>query len=258
MAALARTFAPGQNISNQAAMGGGTFAPPPPPPPPPPAQGAGAFAPGQNIFNQAATGMTQAFQGTAGAAGMPNIGAFQNPYTQDVINRTQQDIARQQEQSFNTLGAQAAAAGAFGGSRHGVAQGVMAGQYGQMAGDIAAQQRQAGFNTSLQAAQQQQGQQLAAAGQMGNLSGQAFGMGQGITGMQQSYGAQQQAMQQAVIDAARNQYAGFQGAPAQAMQYNLAAMSGMPAMGSQTQSYRPGIFDYMGAGMNIYNAWPQR
>ena len=222
------------------------------------AGGAGAFAPGQNIFNQAATGMTQAFQGAANAAGMPNVAAFQNPYTQDVINRTQQDIARQQQQSFNTLGAQATAAGAFGGSRHGVAQGVMAGQYGQMAGDIAAQQRQAGFNTALQAAQQQQGQQLAAAGQMGNLAGQAFGMGQGITGMQQAYGAQQQAMQQAVIDAARNQWGGFQAAPGQALQYNLAATSGMPNIGTQTQSYRPGFFDYLGAGLNIYNAWPQR
>ncbi len=94
----------------------------------------GSFRQGQNIFNQAATGMTQAFQGTAGSAGAPNIAAFQTPYTQNVINRTQQDIARQQAMSMNDLGAQATAAGAFGGSRHGVAQGVMAGEYGRMAG----------------------------------------------------------------------------------------------------------------------------
>lgn len=221
-------------------------------PPAPVGLNPAGFGQGQNVFNQAATGMTQAFQGTAGAAGMPNIAAFQNPYTQDVINRTQADIARQQTMSMNDLGAQATAAGAFGGSRHGVAQGVMAGEYGRMAGDIAAQQRQSGFLAALQAAQQQQQQQLAAAGQMGNLAQGAFGMGQGTVGMQQAQGAQQQAMMQALIDAGRQQWAGFQGAPAQALNMNLAALAGAQFPRQQTQGYNPGFMDFASLGANLY------
>jgi hypothetical protein len=215
----------------------------------------GSFRQGQNIFNQAATGMTQAFQGTAGSAGAPNIAAFQTPYTQNVINRTQQDIARQQAMSMNDLGAQATAAGAFGGSRHGVAQGVMAGEYGRMAGDIAAQQRQAGYQSALQAAQQQQQQQLAAAGQMGSLAQGAVGMGQGTIGMQNAFGSQQQAINQAIIDAGRQQYAGFQNAPYQAIALNTGTLAQTPYGQTQTESYNPSLFDWLSLGANAYGAY---
>lgn len=213
------------------------------------------FGQGQNVFNQAATGMTQAFQGTADAAGMPNIAAFQNPYTQDVINRTQADIARQQAMTTNDLGAQATAAGAFGGSRHGVAQGVMAGEYGRMAGDIAAQQNQSGFLAALEAAQQQQQQQLAASGQMGNLAQGAFNMGQGTVGMQQAFGSQQQAMNQAVIDATKQQWAGFQNAPMQAVALNTGTLAQTPYGQTQTQSYNPGLYDWLSLGANTAGSY---
>jgi len=93
----------------------------------------GQFAPmapqGQFNVNQAAAGgLQQAMQGTQQAMQGPlNVGAYANPYTSAVIDRTQQDIERQRQMAMNTLGAQATAAGAFGGSRQGVAEGVMAG-----------------------------------------------------------------------------------------------------------------------------------
>ena len=184
-----------------------------------------------NLFNQAAAG--------------PNIGQFMNPYTSDVIGRTGMDLARQAEMQRNTLGAQATAAGAFGGSRHGVAEGTMMGDYGRAFGDIAAQQRQQGFNTALQAAQNQQGIQS-------NLAGQGFGFGQQIGQQQFQQGEMQRMLNQSLIDAGRGQYGGFTGAPAASLNLPLAAL-GVGNMGQQTQTTtsRPGLMQYLSMGLGL-------
>jgi hypothetical protein len=182
-----------------------------------------------NLFNQASAG--------------PNIGQFMNPYTSEVIGRTGMDMARQAEMQRNTLGAQATQAGAFGGSRHGVAEGTMMGDFGRSFGDIAAQQRQQGFNTALQAAQNQQGIQS-------GLAGQGFGFGQQIGQQQFQQGQMQQALNQALIDAAKGQYGGFTGAPAASLQLPIAALgAGNMGQQTQTQTQKPGLFDYLTAGL---------
>lgn len=187
-------------------------------------------APG--VFGQASGAYNAALQG-------PNIGQFMNPYTSEVIGRTGMDMARQAQMQQNTLGAQATQAGAFGGSRHGVAEGTMMGDYGRAFGDIAAQQRQQGFNTALGAAQQQQGM-------MSQLAGQGFGFGQAINQQQMQQGGMQQGLMQQLIDAARGQYGGYTGAPMASLSAPMAAL-GAANMGqqTQTQTQRPGLFNYM-------------
>ena len=208
--------------------------------------------PGFNV-NQAAAGSLQGAIGATQQAmqGPLNVGAYANPFTSAVIDRTQQDIARQQEMATNTMGAQATAANAFGGSRHGVAEGVMAGEYGRMSGDIAAQQRQANYSQALQAAMNDRTSRLGAASQLGGLGQQAFNTGQTIQGNQQQQGLLQQGIQQALIDAARQQYAGYTGAPTTALQAPLAALGVTPTPQTTTNSMQPGLFNYLqlGAGM---------
>ncbi len=208
--------------------------------------------PGFNV-NQAAAG---ALQGAIGATqqamqGPLNVGAYANPYTSEVIDRTQQDIARQQQMAQNQLGAQATAARAFGGSRQGVAEGVMAGEYGRMAGDIAAQQRQQNYSQALQAAMSDRQARLGAASQMGQLGQQAFGTGQAIQQQQAQQGLLQQGIQQALIDAARQQYAGYTGAPSQALQAPLAALGVTPTPQTTTNSVQPGLFNYLQLGASM-------
>jgi hypothetical protein len=188
--------------------------------------------PGGNVFQTSAGLFNQA------AAG-PNIGQFMNPYIGDVINRTGMDMARQAEIGANQLGAQATAARAFGGARHGIAQGQMMGDMGRAFGDIAAQQRAQGFNTALGAAQNQQGI-------LSGLAGQGFGFGQQIGQQQMQQGSMQQGINQALIDAARGQYAGFTGAPQQSLTLPLAAI-GSANMGQNTQTTerQPGLFNYL-------------
>ena len=186
----------------------------------------------QNVYSQAAGAYNTALQG-------PNIGQFMNPYTSEVIGRTGMDMARQAQMAQNTLGAEATRAGAFGGSRHGVAQGTMLGDYGRAFGDMAAQQRQQGFNTALSAAQNQQGV-------MSNLAGQGFGFGQALNQQQMQQGTMQQGLMQSLIDAARGQYAGYTGAPMASLSAPMAALGAVPNAGSTTtETQKPGLLNYL-------------
>lgn len=163
--------------------------------------GQSANQPVQNVFQGSAQAMQQAGQ-TFGEMAQGQM----NPYTQNVIDRTQQDIMRQQQLAEQNLGAQATAAGAFGGSRHGVAQGVLGGEYGRIAGDIAAQQRMQAFDKSRDLA-------LRGATGLGTLGQQAFNMGQTTQAAVGQQGEFMRSLEQQLIDAAKGQYSGMAGTP---------------------------------------------
>jgi hypothetical protein len=95
-------------------------------------------------------------------------------------------------------------------------------------------------------------QNLASAAQMGNLANQAFGTGQAIQQQQGQAGLLQQSMQQALIDAAKAQYAGYQGAPLAALSAPIAALQNTPNQSIQTDSMKPGLFNYLQVGANMY------
>ena len=99
-------------------------------------------------------------------------------------------------------------------------------------------------------------QRMAAGSQLGSLSNLGFGMGQTIQGRMDQQGAMQQALQQQIINAGKGQYAGFTGAPAQSLQYMLAALGGSPSQAEQTETYDAGLFDYLTAGAQAYATNP--
>ncbi len=80
-------------------------------------------------------------------------------------------------------------------------------------------------------------------------------MGQGTIGMQNAFGSQQQAINQAIIDAGRQQYAGFQNAPYQAIALNTGTLAQTPYGQTQTESYNPSLFDWLSLGANAYGAY---
>ena len=206
---------------------------------------------GFNVNQAAAGGLQQAFQGTEAAMQAPNIGQFMNPYTKQVTQNTLTDLERQRQMQMNTLGAQASNAKAFGGSRHGVAEALTNEGFARQGAQAFGNLQQQGFNTALQAAQAQQGRQMAGAAQLGQLGQQAFGTGQAIQQQQAQQGLLQQGIQQALIDAAKQQYAGYTGAPTAALNAPLAALGVTPVPQSETKTMNPGLFSYLqlGAGM---------
>jgi hypothetical protein len=308
------------------------------------AQGVGptsysAASAGSQGYNAASAGQQSALsadQVQAGQIAGRNLSAYTNPYESQVVDQSLADLERTRLMQQNQLGAQASAAGAFGGSRQGIAEAETNRAFADQAARTASGLRQAGFQnaqqmagqdiaTQMQAALANQGanlqagttsaqlaqqinianqnaanqarqfgagaanvaglqnmaaqnqarqfgaqqamtaqqlnqmaglqanqQRLGAASQMGQLGQQAFNTGQAISQQQMQQGLMQQGLQQALIDAARGQYAGFTGAPQQALNLPLAALGAQPDQSTTTQTRNPGLFDYLSLGLGTW------
>ena len=80
------------------------------------------------------------------------IQSFQNPFTSSVIDTTLARAGQDQQMQLNQIGDGATRAGAFGGSRHGVAEGIARGQFDQNNQATMAGLNGAGYSQALQAA----------------------------------------------------------------------------------------------------------
>jgi soluble lytic murein transglycosylase-like protein len=141
------------------------------------------------------------------------VGAYMNPYLQQSLQPQLNMIAQQGGiQGAQQQGA-ATQAGAFGGSRNALQQALT------QQNTLLAQQQAIGqgYNTAFQNAQQAmqygaglglQGSQagIAGAGQLGALGGQQLAAQQGILGLQNQFGGQQQQQAQNVINAGMTNY----------------------------------------------------
>ena len=186
-----------------------------------------------NLYNQAAAG--------------PNINQFMNPYTSAVTATTMQDLERQRQMQLNDIGAQASRAGAFGGSRHGVAEALTNQGFAQQGANTFANLNQQGFNTALAAAQGQQGIQS-------NLAGQGFGFGNAIGAQQTAQGQAQQQTNQALIDAIKAQYGGFTGQPSDALSGLINALNAAglgQSTSTSTTKNNPGLLNIAGGLMAL-------
>ena len=108
---------------------------------------------------------------------------FMNPFTEDVIATTQADIARQGQMQQNVLGGQAVGAGAFGGSRQGIAQAEIARNVMDQQARTGAQLRSAGFQQAQNLAQQAAATRAQQALRQAQLTGQ-LGQTTGALGQQ--------------------------------------------------------------------------
>lgn len=82
----------------------------------------------------------------SGAAGYQQ---YMNPFENDVVGQSLADIERQRREGESATNAAAAQAGAFGGSRHGVANALTNRSFAQTAAQTAAGLRKSGFETAL-------------------------------------------------------------------------------------------------------------
>ena len=186
-------------------------------------QGIGSYQP----FMQAAT----AALGQSGAFNQPGAAQqFMNPFEDAVVQQSMQDIARAGLQQQNQLSAQAAGAGAFGGSRQGIAQQELNRNLLDQQARTAAQLRATGFGQAQQAAQQasqlagQQAAQFSAlGGQMQQQAGQDINTLLGL-------GSLQQQSAQAALDVARQNALGQQALPFQQIGFMSDIFRGVPSL----------------------------
>ena len=169
---------------------------------------------------------------------------FMNPFTEDVIAATQQDIARQGAMQQNQLGAGAVGAGAFGGSRQAVAQSEIARNVMDQQARTGAQLRSQGFQQAQNLAQQAAQQQLRQAQLTGQLGQTVAGLGTqtaalGQLGQQMGVqdvntllgiGGLQQGQTQKEFDVARANQLAQQALPFQRIGFLSDIFRGVPAL----------------------------
>ena len=194
------------------------------------------------------------------------IQQFQNPFQQQVIDRTMAELDRQAD--IRRAGADAAAvrSGAFGGSRQGVQRAEAERGLQQVKGDTLSRLLSQGFSSALQAAQN--------AGRLSGGLGQAFGTLAGTTGdigrLQQALGqadisqltqlgALRQGQSQAELDAQRQNLLQSAQEPFTRLQLGQNLLQGMPSASIPStfqQATSPGANPFL-QGIGAYTTLSQ-
>ena len=199
--------------------------------------GIGGFQP---YLQQGGDAVQQGITGAQSASFTPtSYQEFMDPYTEDVIATTQADIARQGAIQQNQLGGTAVGAGAFGGSRQGIAQGEIARNVMDQQARTGAQLRSQGFAQAQQSAQQAAQQQLRQAQLGGQLGVSQAGLGQlgqqmGVQDINTllGIGGLQQGQTQKGFDIARANELAEQALPYQQVGFMSDIFRGVPALQS--------------------------
>ena len=197
-----------------------------------PQQLAGLSSAQQQAISQAQAGIGgyQPFMQAAQQYASPGgVTQFFNPYEQQVVQQTMQDIAQEGAKAQQQLGAQGVASGAFGGSRFGVAQAELAGKTLEQQARSAGQLRQAGFDQAQQAAQRAAQLQAGLGQAQQQLAGQDISQLLGI-------GSLQQRQQQAGFDIARANQLAQQALPFQQVGFMSDIFRGVPALQGTVQT----------------------
>ena len=192
--------------------------------------------------------------------GMAN--KYMSPYMDNVVARQQQDATRQAAIASQAQGAQAARAGAFGGSGDYLMRGQAAGNLARQKGDIMAQGQQAAYTQGMGQFNQEQGATQAAAnlnaqqGQfgaglglqglqtaltasnaLGNLGNQQYQQNMGINALQNQYGLQQQAQMQKDIDTKYGDFLNYQNYPYKQLGFMSDIIRGVPLTSTGSSVY---------------------
>lgn len=173
------------------------------------------------LANQQA-GLTVGQQNLGAQLGIQQLGAGQNLQAQ-LANQQAFQAAQQAAEQSRQFGAGQAMTAAQQRAQYGLA--------GQQLGE---QSRQYGAGLGLQGAQTA----LQGANALGALGGQELQAQQGIYGLQNQFGGQQQAYNQNVINQAIQNYAQTQLYPQQQLAFMNAQLRGLPLQSTTTQSYQ--------------------
>ena len=223
-------------------------------------QGIGSFQP----FLQAAQAAQTAGLGTLGAGAQTVAGAefvpteatldrFRDPYQRAVTQEALKEIDRQQQIAENRLAGQAVRAGAFGGSRFGVAQSELARNAADLRSRRIFEDLSRNFQQAQAAARAANQQRLQAGQVFGQLGRATSGIGGAMAGL----GAQQQALQgrdvgqllgigglqqqqaQRQLDVNTANLAAIENAPFQQLSAGAGILQQLPGIGGGSQVVAP-------------------
>jgi hypothetical protein len=199
----------------------------------------GQMSAGQSPWTQqAAGGATSAMgytpqQVSGGSFTSGDWGAYMNPYTQNVIDTTMQDIDRSR-QIANQQGARSAGASTYGGDRNALIEAETNRGYGDIAARSLAQLRSQGFNEAAGLMSQDLNRSYGAslANQGAGLQGAGLNL-QGA-GMLGGFGMQDYAMNQDALDRQYQEYMRSTYGPMQGYNFLSGMLNGQPPGGQTT------------------------
>lgn len=198
-----------------------------------------------------------------------DMGQYMSPYTQNVIDASLRTLGGAQEQALNKQGAQASAAGAFGGSRHGVAEAETRKAYGQQASDLVTNQMQQAFMNAQNmagrdiasqnqfalgnraASERAAGIRAGGAAGLSTTAGQRLGSEMNVLGGQMQAGDAQRALDQAGLDAEYQEFMREQGFPLIGLDALTAAAGGIPRGYGTTTEQMSGLGPALAAGGSL-------
>lgn len=186
----------------------------------------GAMSAGAGALN-AGVNATQAGTGDI----LAGISKYQNPYTSQVVDASLGDINRQREMAINQGGADATQAGAFGGSRHGVADSLTNEAALRQSGLIGSQLRSQGFDTAAGLAGADANRNVQAGSVLGQLGNSQAGNYLNAANAINAYGGQEQQTNQSMLTSAFNEFMRQQNYPVEMQQLISQAMGLVPGAG---------------------------
>jgi len=178
--------------------------------------------------------------------------SFMSPYMQNVVDVQKYEAIRDYEKQLPGMQAQAARAGAFGGSRQAIEAAEARRNLGTQLGQIQATGTQKAFEAGQQAQQfganlglqgygtalQGIGQLTGAGRTLADIGGAQLQARQGIIGLQSQAGAQQQALEQQRVNQAIQNYALQQQHPQMQLSLMSSLLRGLPLQQGTTTMYQ--------------------
>ena len=221
------------------------------------------FSPDQLRAFQATRGMFEAGQqydplGTLSQLGQQptpgllqaDIGAYQSPYQQQVIDQTMADIQRESDIAQQLAQSRAIKAGAFGGSRSALLETEATRPYIEQQARTSAALRQAGFEQAQRAAESDIERQMRDRQFQAGIQQQLLGEQYRSLGLLGGIGGQQQLLQQRALDVPYGEFQRALQYPQQQFGLLSQAVRGTPSFGGTAQ-YQPSSLEGVTTALNI-------
>lgn len=188
-----------------------------------------------------------------GEGSLKNINAYLNPYYENVLDRTLGRIGTEHQKSLGRIGDAAIAAGAFGGSRHGLVEAEAIGQHNLNVGDVTANIQQQGWQDAAERAFRDQvtgGQGLLGLGK------DLYNIGNDQSDRQMRQGTMQQQLLQAILSGGQQEYDRYMNEPYGMLDMLNSLLSGDVRRGAgtstATEQSTPGLYDYLSLGLQLF------
>jgi hypothetical protein len=215
----------------------------------------------QNPFQLSSQGLNQGMN-TLGfansAAAVPaTMNQYLNPYQDQVINSAVGRLRDRRSQDLNMVQGNAARAKAFGGARHGLVEAQMMNDYNRQEDELVGGMLHSGFDTAAGLGQNRINQLLQGGSAQIGAAPTAFGLGANILGMQNQAGQSERNIMQQILSQASGQTDQYINYPQSSLATALAGVQGNPlaAQGTQTQTMKPGLFQYLSLGAGLGSSY---